>query len=277
MKTNFQNDCLKFPFQGLLTADSVDCAWTVFKSFVLQITDMHAPLKECKVRGHTIPWLTDELREAMYKRDHLRRLASRAKTADAYSQFRNQRNKTRDMLRTAKREYYETVINDSVKKPKTLWANLKTLLPKSSNSGTQSLLTGGKEVSDPQSMADAFNEFFTNVGKDLAKKFKFTGFPDIKTTCTERFRFKPIGVHEVCKILKGLNVSKAQGADGISGRVLKSAAKELSFPLATIFNYSLLTGTIPGEWKEALVSPVFKDGDRQDTSNYRPISVIPLV
>ena len=41
-------------------------------------------------------------------------------------------------------------------------------------------------------------------------------------------------------------------------------------------NFSLLTGTIPNEWKQAVVTPVFKEGDRQNTSNYRPISVLTL-
>ena len=32
-------------------------------------------------------------------------------------------------------------------------------------------------------------------------------------------------------------------------RSLKVAAKELYFPLAAIFNVTLMTGTISGEWK----------------------------
>jgi len=45
--------------------------------------------------------------------------------------------------------------------------------------------------------------------------------------------------------------------------------------LRTIFSVSLLTGTIPSEWKQAVVTSVFKEGDCQNASNYRPISVLP--
>lgn len=38
----------------------------------------------------------------------------------------------------------------------------------------------------------------------------------------------------------------------------------------------MTNGSIPKEWKQALVTPIYKDGTRQDTSNYRPISVLPL-
>lgn len=111
----------------------------------------------------------------------------------------------------------------------------------------------------------------------MAKKFDSqTKTPPIKTTCSKRFKFKPVSVNQVCKLLASLNTSKAHGVDGIVARSLKTAAKELALPLATIFNYSLITGAIPEEWKRAQVTPIFKDGSRQDTSNYRPISVIPL-
>ena len=40
-------------------------------------------------------------------------------------------------------------------------------------------------------------------------------------------------------------------------------------------NLSLTSGVVPSAWKLSRVSPIFKDGDRLDTNNYRPISVIP--
>ena len=43
-----------------------------------------------------------------------------------------------------------------------------------------------------------------------------------------------------------------------------------------IFNQSFKTGAIPNDWKNARVSPLYKNsGKRSDPFNYRPISVIP--
>ena len=48
--------------------------------------------------------------------------------------------------------------------------------------------------------------------------------------------------------------------------------------LTYIFNQSLLTGIFPDEWKSARVTPLYKNsGKRNDPTNYRPISVIPVV
>ena len=40
-------------------------------------------------------------------------------------------------------------------------------------------------------------------------------------------------------------------------------------------NLSLTAGVVPSAWKKSRVSPIFKEGDHLDTSNFRPISVIP--
>ncbi|CAB4024381.1 Hypothetical predicted protein [Paramuricea clavata] len=56
------------------------------------------------------------------------------------------------------------------------------------------------------------------------------------------------------------------------------AAGVIASSLTEIFiTKSIHTGIFPDEWKEARVSPVYKNGAKHDPSNYRPISVIPTV
>jgi hypothetical protein len=43
--------------------------------------------------------------------------------------------------------------------------------------------------------------------------------------------------------------------------------------LTTLFQASINQGTIPPEWKEADVVPIFKKGDKSRASNYRPVSL----
>ena len=47
--------------------------------------------------------------------------------------------------------------------------------------------------------------------------------------------------------------------------------------LIKIFIQSIITEIFPEKWKEARVSPLYKNGAKNDPSNYRPISVIPTV
>ena len=51
---------------------------------------------------------------------------------------------------------------------------------------------------------------------------------------------------------------------------LKECAQQLSIPL---FSKSFNSTSLPLAWKEALVTPIYKKGDRTAVSNYRPISL----
>ena len=75
----------------------------------------------------------------------------------------------------------------------------------------------------------------------------------------------------VLDILKGIKNSSSPGPDGISQRVLKETAEEVSLPLSLIFQKSMKCGVVPMDWKEANVMPIFKSGSKGEAVNYRPI------
>src|SRR6218665_2879940 len=45
--------------------------------------------------------------------------------------------------------------------------------------------------------------------------------------------------------------------------------------ISEIINLSFETGQIPVEMKKANITPIFKQGDRANLTNYRPISILP--
>ena len=58
--------------------------------------------------------------------------------------------------------------------------------------------------------------------------------------------------------------------------IIKDGAQALTRPLTILMNRTINEGSIPSEWKHALVTPVHKAGPKTDPSNYRPISVLPV-
>ena len=64
--------------------------------------------------------------------------------------------------------------------------------------------------------------------------------------------------------------------DGISARIWKESAEELSYPLALLFNVSLNSGRVSSSWKRANVTPVFKAGATDLVENYRSISLLSI-
>ena len=89
----------------------------------------------------------------------------------------------------------------------------------------------------------------------------------------EHFLCQNSTIENVEKLLRSSNPQKALGPDMIPARLLKECSKELAPILATIFNKSLQTGTVPADWTRANVSAVFKKGQCYDPINYRPVSL----
>ena len=77
--------------------------------------------------------------------------------------------------------------------------------------------------------------------------------------------------------MQKFKVSKSFGVDGISSYFLKIGMHVLAPVLSTIFNISILEGVFPSNWKVARVAPIYKEGPTENRSNYRPISVFPVV
>ena len=72
-------------------------------------------------------------------------------------------------------------------------------------------------------------------------------------------------------------MSHSKGYDGISTEHLKFINKDISKCLTLIINQSLNSGIFPDKLKVAKVTPIFKKGDKQIITNYRPISVLPVI
>ena len=82
-----------------------------------------------------------------------------------------------------------------------------------------------------------------------------------------------IAAEGIDTLLVGLNPHKAAGPDKFKPIVLQTLHNELAPILQLIFQRSLDTGKLPDIWKEANVPPIFKQGEKSDPSNYRPISL----
>ena len=89
-----------------------------------------------------------------------------------------------------------------------------------------------------------------------------------------QFNFVPTTVQDTQKMIGNLPSGKATGPDDINVRVLKLVASVLCEPLTRLFNLSLEKGCFPSKWKIARVTPLHKDGARDNRDNYRPISVL---
>ena len=70
--------------------------------------------------------------------------------------------------------------------------------------------------------------------------------------------------------------SKAAGVDKLS-RFLKDGNDILTKPVSALCNLSISRGVFPSACKVAKLKPIFKKGKKTHPSNYRPISLLPVI
>ena len=74
-----------------------------------------------------------------------------------------------------------------------------------------------------------------------------------------------------------MKISQSKGHDGISSELVKLINNDISHCIILIINQSLTSGIFPDRLKIAKVTPIYKKGCQKSISNYRPISVLPVI
>ena len=125
------------------------------------------------------------------------------------------------------------------------------------------------------------NEYFCSIGERLAADIVHTLNPLLsKEICINGdgriFDFREINEGDIHQAVSRIKV-KSFGNDNISGYFLKIAFPYSSRILMLTFNTSIETSTFPVSWKIARVTPIYKEGEKSERSNYRPISVLPVL
>ncbi|KAI3354721.1 hypothetical protein L3Q82_004504 [Scortum barcoo] len=78
---------------------------------------------------------------------------------------------------------------------------------------------------------------------------------------------------QVKRQLERLNQRKAAGPDGITPRILKTCASQLSPVLGHLYNLSLSQEKVPMLWKTSCLVPVPKKSRPSDPADYRPVAL----
>ena len=265
----FCHDLQQASFHEVLNHTDPNNALQLWYHLFLAILNKHAPVKKKRVRHPLLPpWLTKEVIKAMSIRDNLR------KNKDLAA-FKKQRNVVKSLVRKAKKDYFQTLIegNNNIS---TIWKAINTFIKPNKASSHSTL---------PSVNANDFNKYFlsvadkptsTNSNIFHSKNRYLEEFCQERLTSVEAFRIPLLGVHEVGRFIESLN-KKSTGPDGISSSILKLSLPYIIDSLTHIYNQCISEGTFPQEWKKAKVIPLPKIKTPTQLDNYRPISILSVL
>ena len=273
----------------LLTNPNIN--YEKLNEILINCKEKHLPTKRVKFNKYkhkAAPWISYGIIESIKTKDDMyTTLCSLNPRADNYdrveAEYKSYCSKLQSAIRKAKSKYYKDLFQKCIGEVKKTWKHINTLLGrkrKNSDFPTH-FIDNGRIVKDDKEIAEAFNNFFTNIGPILAKDIKPTTSQTYKSFLTEKiqsnFDFNTVDTEQVKKIISKLKSKSSCGHDGISSNLLKYINNTIAGIITLIINQSLSTGIFPNKLKIAKVAPVFKKDDPHQFGNYRPISLLPAI
>ena len=77
--------------------------------------------------------------------------------------------------------------------------------------------------------------------------------------------------------LKSPNISKSRGHDSIPPILFKKCGESIATSLRNLFSNIKQLPKFPSAWKTEIVSPIYKNGDKREVSNYRPVTLLNII
>ncbi len=80
----------------------------IFVSLFNDASEMHAHLREKRVRANYVPWKTTTINDLMEQRERIKLLAQKKRCKDLYNEYKKICNNVNSAIRKSKAEYYKT-------------------------------------------------------------------------------------------------------------------------------------------------------------------------
>ena len=81
--------------------------------------------------------------------------------------------------------------------------------------------------------------------------------------------------YDVTKVVKNLKKKVSKDSNDIDMTIIKTIIDDIVTPFTYICIQSFLSGTFPNKMKLAKVIPLYKNGNHNVITNYRPVSLLP--
>ena len=175
--------------------------------------------------------------------------------------------------------------------PADFWKMYRPFLHSRTGSGQANdilLKEDGNFINDKNVLADLFNDYFVNILEDVNEITEmdygtdFIEHPSIRAIMhnkveKETFNFDLVNSTQVDILLPSINSRKSCGHDMLHPKLLKLSAPVIALPVSKIINSSIISCCYPVRWKMGQVTPLFKKEDELYKTNYRPVTVLPIL
>jgi hypothetical protein len=279
--SKFKTQIADINWQNLYSCDDTNGAYNNFIDHYTYAFNQCFPLiQKSRNRCKDKKWLTSALRVSIKHKTRLYKKYLNRPNLSNKAAYTFYKNKLVHCIQMAKQTYYMKLLTSDKANVQQIWKVYSELLGRKQTKSHKipKLVINGTPISGDQNIANAFNDYFVTIGKNLAD-----GFPtnnNYKNYLTGQYAnnmfITPVTEEELLKLINNLSLNKAPGIDGISSNILKQTASLIAQPLAHIYNMSFTQAIVPDKLKIAKVIPIYKKKEKTSPGNYRPISLLSI-
>ncbi|PNF30889.1 hypothetical protein B7P43_G06095, partial [Cryptotermes secundus] len=232
-------------------------------------------------------WVSSSIKTKCNVKRHLYMISRNSSDPNIKSYYKAYcKSLARDIIAT-KRIYYDKRIINSNDRVKSAWNVVKTLTGRKSHYDILPMFNNNfnRSTSNYNNISESFNRYFLSVPELIINNIQKDCNPNEKTNFYDylidvfnvtfpKINFNPATAKEIANIINKLKMTNSYGYDEIPIKILKNSVDYILSPLTHIVNRSLSTGIFPDRLKFSEIKPIYKKGNRNCISNYRPISLL---
>ena len=191
------------------------------------------------------------------------------RTNERFEEYKVARNRAANAVKNSKYNHEKDLALRIKDNNKLFWSYVRSKT-KTKKSVCKLNKGNGELTNNEQDTANVLNDYFASVfeveNDNVIPSFEERAYTNTLST---------IEINEdlVLKSMKRINPSKSPGPDMFHPNLIRQTEIELSKPLTHIYQKSLAEGKLPDIWKCANVTAIYKNGDKNEPCNYRPISL----
>ena len=253
-------------WEAALSGLSVDSMWTSIKSRINGTIEKFVPLKRIGLNRKP-KWLNHEILMLIGKKRKAWSRWKECRSAENEREYKNLEKLVKRRIRNSKNNTERRVAKDAKENPKAFFSYVNSSKKTRVKIGPLKDRSG-EIVTDPLEQAGILNAHYATVFTR-----SMNDLPVVESSMEEVIDDVDVSIERVKNTIDELKEISAPGPDNIGNKVIMELKEQLALPFSILFRKSLNDAEVPEEWKDSVVSPIFKKGVRSDPGNYRPVSL----